>query len=233
MNLLDLIRHPYAFYEGLNQRPPAPWRLAWLPVLAGLLGGVSSVLLSRSVLDTQVLSTSAALGVQLPAGVVYGLTVVLGAVSGFVTWLILWGMGGLGTGREGRGGEVYAATFLAPLLWSLALLALALLLPPQVNVAAPDLSGLKGQALGDAVRTYTGAVTAQYAQSPVVRLGGVMNYAILVVQFWLAYIGFRVTTGAPALARRGVLYPGVLLLVLGLAGLLLLGAVAGLAGGLV
>ena len=73
-------------------------------------------------------------------------------------------------------------------------LALALLLPPQVNVAAPSLSGLTGQELIAAVQKYSSAVTAQYALSPVVRFSGVMNYAIYLVQFWLAYIGLRVMT---------------------------------------
>jgi len=66
----------------------------------------------------------------------------------------------------------------------------------------------------------------------VVRFSGVMNYAIYIVQFWLAYIGFRVMTQESRVAWKGVLYPGVLLLVLGAALLLVAGAVAGLAGGL-
>ena len=187
MNLLDLIRRPHAFFEALQRLPPVPWRYAWLPAVAGLAGGVSGVLLSRAILESQARSLPG-----LPVGVLYGLTIILSVVVSLVTWLALWGMGQLGAGREGRSGEVYAASFLAPLLWSLALAALALLLPPQVNVAAPNLSGLTGQELFAAVQKYSSAVTAQYALSPVVRFSGVMNYAIYLVQFWLAYIGFRV-----------------------------------------
>ena len=230
MNLLDLIRHPHVYFEALKRLPPAPWRLAWLPVLSGLVAGLSSVVLSRSVLDAQLTIVSAMYGVQLPSAVLWMLTVVFGAAASFITWLILWGMGGLGTGREGRPGEVYAATFLAPLLWSLVLLVLALLLPPQVTVAAPDLGGLKGQALTEAIGRYNGAVTAQYSASPVVRLSSVMNYAIYIVQFWLAYIGFRTLTDDRARARKGVLYPGALLLLLGAVALLLASAAASLAG---
>jgi hypothetical protein len=230
MNLLDLIRHPHVYFEALKRLPPAAWRLAWLPVLSGLLAGVSGVLLSRSVLDAQMTMVAAIYGVQLPAAMLWVLTVVFGGAVSFVTWLILWGMAQLGTGREGRPGEVYAATFLAPLLWSLVLLVLVLLLPPQVRVAAPDLGGLKGQALTEAIDRYTRAVTAQYSASPVVRLSSVMNYAIYILQFWLAYIGFRAMTDDRARARKGVLYPGALLLLLGAVALLLASAAASLAG---
>ena len=41
-----------------------------------------------------------------------------------------------------------------------------------------------------------------------------MTYAVYLLQFWLAYIGFRVLTGDRNRAWRGVLYPGVLFLVL-------------------
>lgn len=187
MNLLDLIRRPHAFFGALQRLPPVAWRYAWLPAVAGLAGGVSGALLSRAILESQARSLPG-----LPLGVLYGLSIILSVVVSLVTWLALWGMGQLGAGRSGRSGEVYAATFLAPLLWSLVLAALALLLPPQVNVAAPSLSGLTGQELIAAVQKYSSAVTAQYALSPVVRFSGVMNYAIYLVQFWLAYIGFRV-----------------------------------------
>ena len=230
MTLLDLIRHPHAYFEALKHLPPAPWRLAWIPVLAGVIGGVSSVLLSRAILDTQLLSTSAALGIQLPGSVVYVLTVVFSAVVSFVTWLILWGMGQIGAGREARSGEVYAASFLAPLLWSVALLVLALLLPPQVSVAAPKLGGLTDDALKTAISTYTNAVLAQYGQSPLVKFSNVMSYAIYVLQFWLAYIGFQAMTGDRVRAWKGVLYPGVLFLVLGAAALLIVSAAASLTG---
>ena len=230
MTLLDLIRHPHAYFEALQQRSPRPWSLSWLPLLSGLIGGIGSVLLSREILDTQLLTTSAALGIQLPAGVIYVLTVIFSAVVSVVTWLILWGMGQLGAGREARSGEVYAASFLAPLLWALALLVLALLLPPQVNVAAPNLDGLKGEALRTATSKYTADVLAQYGTSPVVKFSNVMNYAIYVLQFWLAYIGLRVMTGERNRAWRGVLYPGMLFLVLGAAALLIASAAASLTG---
>ena len=189
MNLFDLIRRPHAFFEALQLLPPVPWRYAWLPAVAGLAGGVSGTLLSRAILESQAQSLPG-----LPLGVLYALAIILSVVVSLLTWLALWGMGQLGAGHSVRSGEVYAASFLAPLLWSLVLTALALLLPPQVNVAAPSLSGLTGQELIAAVQKYSSAVTAQYALSPVVRFSGVMNYAIYLVQFWLAYIGLRVMT---------------------------------------
>ncbi len=236
MNLLDLIRHPHAFFGDLKGLPPVPWRYAWLPALAGLAGGISGSLLSRPILDSQALSLSG-----VPVAFLFALTIFGSVFFSMLMWLVLWGVGQLGAGKEGRSGEVYAASFLAPLLWSVVLAVLALILPPQVNVVAPKLAGLSGPELLTAVQRYSQQVTAQYSLSPVVRLSSVMNYAIYLVQFWLAYIGFRIMTTTPetaaqpgpsARAWRGVLYPGTLFVMLGIVALLVTSAVAGLAGGL-
>ncbi|ULH16755.1 hypothetical protein MF271_09380 [Deinococcus sp. KNUC1210] len=233
MNLLDLIRSPHAYFEALKRLPPASWRLVWLPIVAGLLGGLSGALLSRSVLDSQTLLMYSSSGLRLPSSLLWSMTILLSGVLSFISWLVLWGMGQLGAGKEARSGEVYGASFLAPLLWSLVLAGLALLFPPQVTVSTPDLSGLQGTALLTAVQKYTAAVQTQYGQSPVVRFSTFMGYAVYLLQFWLAYIGFR--TMVPEDRRRawrGVVYPAMLFLVLGAAALLVAGAVVGLAGGL-
>ena len=234
MNLLDLIRSPHAYFEALKRLPPANWRLVWLPILAGLLSGLSGVLLSRAVLESQVLMISASSGLQLPSGFLWGSTFVFGALISFVSWLILWGMGQLGAGKTARSAEVYGASFLAPLLWSVVLSVLALLFAPHITVSTPDVSGLHGTALVSAIQKYTAAVQAQYGQSPLVRFSTFMGYAVYLLQFWLAYIGFRVMVGEDRrLAWRGVLYPATLFLVLGAAALLVAGAVVGMAGGLI
>ncbi|GGJ73822.1 hypothetical protein [Deinococcus aquiradiocola] len=227
MTLLELIRRPHAFYEALKTLPPVPWRYAWLPALAGLASGVSGALLSRAVLDSQAVTRSA-----LPVAFLWGVTIFSSVFLSMLTWLVLWGMGHLGAGKDARSGEVYGTSFLAPLLWSVVLAVLALLVPPQVNVAAPNLTGLTGQAFLTAVQKYTGAVMAQYSQSPVVKFSSVMGYAIYLVQFWLAFIGLQVMTGDRRLAWRGVLYPGVLFLALGVAAILVSSVAATLLGGL-
>ncbi|MGI8748098.1 MAG: YIP1 family protein [Deinococcus sp.] len=226
MNLLDLIRRPHSFFEALRGQPPRPWRFLWLPLLSGLLGGVGGVLLSRSVLSAQ--ASGAA---SLPAGLLWVVTAFGSLFGSLVLWLLLWWLGTQGAGRSARAGEVYGASFLVPLLWSLVLTVLALLFPPQVNVPAPDLRGLSGQALLTAVQRYTSAVQAQFSESGVVRFSSFMGYAVYLVQFWLAYIGLRTMTGERRLAWRGVLYPGLLLLALGLASLLVLSAAGSLLGG--
>ncbi|MGY2892715.1 hypothetical protein [Deinococcus sp. UYEF24] len=236
MNLLDLIRHPHAFYAALKRLPPVSWRYAWLPALAGLVGGISGALLSRRTLESQALSLGT------PVAALFALTILSSVFVSMLVWLVLWGMGHLGAGKEGRSGEVYATSFLAPLLWSVVLAVLALILPPQVNVVAPKLMGLSGPELLTAVQRYSQEVAAQYSLSPVVRLSSVMNYAIYLVQFWLAYIGFRVMTGGPELgtsetagtqttgqagrgrAWRGVLFPGVLFVLLGVVAFLITSA---------
>jgi hypothetical protein len=232
MNLLDLIRHPHAYFEALQKLSPAPWRLAWLPALAGLIGGLSGALLSRPVIESQLPLFKALTGVDVPVSLLLTMTVLVSVVVSLITWLILWGMGHLGAGPGGRSGEVYAASFLAPLLWSLVLTVLALLLPPVVNVAPPDLSGLTGTALSTASQKYTAAVAAQFGQSPVAKFSSFMTYAVYIVQFWLAYIGFRVMTDDSGRSWKGVLYSGGLLAVLGAAALLVVGAAASLTGAL-
>lgn len=236
-NLLDLIRRPHAFFEALRALPPAPWRYAWLPALSGLVGGVSQGLLSRPVLESFSLAFPG-----LPFALVWGATVVASMIGSLLLWLLLWGLGQLGAGKEGRSGEVYAASFLAPLLWAVVLLVLALASPPQVKVAAPDFAGLDLQARLTAFQTYALALSVQLAQWPLVRFSSVMGNAIYLVQFWLAYIGFRVMTAEPdpaasptvsrGRAWKGVLYPGGLLLLLGLAGVLVAGSGMALSGGL-
>ena len=233
VNLLDLIRSPHTYFEGLHRLPPAAWRTAWLPILAGLVGGLSAALLSRSILESQTLLIFAATGLRLPGSFLWVSTVLISGVLSLLSWLVMWGMGQLGAGREARSGEVYGASFLAPLLWSLVLALLALLFAPQVNVPVPDLSGLQGAALSAKVQAYTAAVQTQYAASPLVRLSSVMSYAVYVLQFWLAYIGLRVMLPTePRRAVSGVLYPAGLFVVLGAAALLAAGAALGLPGGL-
>ncbi|GGR24788.1 YIP1 family protein [Deinococcus ruber] len=233
MNLLDLIRSPHTYFEALKRLPPSSWRLVWLPILAGLLSGLSGALLSRSILDSQALLMYSSSGLRLPSSLLWSLTILLSGAASFISWLVLWGMGQLGAGKTARSGEVYGASFLAPLLWSVVLTILVLLFPPQVTVSAPDISGLQGAALRDVIQKYTLAVQTQYGQSPVVRFSTFMGYAVYLLQFWLAYIGFRTMVPEDRrLAWRGVLYPAMLFLVLGAAALLVAGAVVGMAGGL-
>lgn len=249
MNLLDLIRRPHAFYAALKELPAVPWRYIWLPALAGLAGGVSGALLSRRTLESQALSLPG-----MSAATLFSVTILGSVLLSMLTWLVLWGMGQLGAGRAGRSGEVYGTSFLAPLLWSVVLAVLALILPPQVDVVAPKLAGLSGPDLLTTVQRYSQEVTAQYALSPVVRLSSVMNYAIYIVQFWLAFIGFRVMLGGAqgagpqagdamtgntqstdaqstaqrgpsALAWKGVLFPAALFVLLGIVALLATSAI--------
>jgi hypothetical protein len=249
VNLFDLIRHPHAYFEALSHLPPAPWRFAWLPALAGLVGGVSQAFLTRPVLEGFSLAFP-----MLPSALIWVLTILISVIGSLLLWLVLWGVGQLGAGKGGRSGEVYAVTFLAPLLWAAVLLVLALITPTQIKITTPNFAGLELTARLNAFQSYSVALTTQLAALPLVRFSGVMGYAIYVVQFWLAYIGFRVMTAsrvaaesAPSIsstpsaptpsaptpsgqAWKGVMYPAGLLLVLGLAGVLLAAASLSLAG---
>ncbi|MFC4452881.1 hypothetical protein [Deinococcus sonorensis] len=218
MTLADLIRRPHVFFEGLRALPARPARYLGLVVLSGVLGGLATALLLHQALQTLV-----------PAGLLYAAMIASSVVQALISWLLLWGLGQLGTGRAGRPAEVYGATFLVPLVWSLVLIVLALVTPAPALGDAPDLSTLSPL---EAVQAMATRIAQAQLSSPLLRLNGQVGYAVYVVQFWLAYIGFRALQPEPGTsAMRGVMYPLGTLLVLGVASLLLLSVSGSLVGG--
>lgn len=225
--LPDLITRPRSFFEALRSLPPRNGRYLWLVLLTGLVTGLYAALSQRPLQDA--LSTLPG----LPGGSSFALVtgVVGGVLSSLVMWLLLWGLGSLGAGREGRAGEVFGASFVPSLVISLILLPLAALFPLQVNVAPPNFSGLEGAELSAAIQRYSAELQRDLGRQPLSILGNVLTYAALAWQFYLAWLGFGVLTGDRARALRGTLIPlavlGVLALALWLLGRALQGAVGG------
>jgi hypothetical protein len=223
--LLTLLRQPVAFYAALQALPPQPWRYLWLALLGGLLSGAASTLLSRPLIQAQTALSGVA---ALPPALNYGTGLLSGLFSAALVWLLLSWLGGLGARARGadvldappaRPAEVYGATLLLPLLWGLVSLLLAALFTPQLQLSAP-LPRLPSDA-GHAAQQLTLArqalaLSRQYTALPVVRLVTWGGYLVLAGQLALAYLGLQTMTASRDRARRGVLVPLAVLLVLGL-----------------
>ncbi|WP_019588288.1 YIP1 family protein [Deinococcus apachensis] len=192
----ELLTAPGAFFQKLRVAEPRPWRYVAPVLLAAVLAGVVYALLLRPV------GTLAGSGAGLLTHVsnVFGtffLTVVSAA--------LMWGLGYLGAGREGRAAEVYGATFalLPPLYLLLAVLLLVL--------PGPNLSGLVLPAdWSDVLRAI--------ARAPLTRAAIALTLLGTLAQFVLAYRGFLVLTGSRRRAFLSTLSPLVPVLLLTLVG---------------
>ena len=126
--LAELLTRPTAFFQALGTLPPRPTRYLWLVALTSLISGISATLLARHALSAQSnLLSGAAGGVAISPLFGYGAAIFSGVFITALLWLLLWGLGTLGAGKEGRAAEVYGATFLPSLLWAIILLPLAAL----------------------------------------------------------------------------------------------------------
>ena len=207
-NISDLLTRPREFLTALRGLKPVSTRSVWVLLLGGVASALYTVLSQRPVQEAM----SAIPG--LPgAGFNVAISVV-GALGGsLLIWLLLWGLGSLGAGREGRAGEVFAAASLPGVISALILLPLAALLPLHVNVPAPSWSGLEGQELAKAVQKYSADVQGSVRGQPLSVIGSVLSYGAFAWQFYLAFVGFGVLTGDRGRAIKGTLIPlGVFLL---------------------
>lgn len=228
-NLTDLLTQPKVFFEALGRLPASPARYLWLVALAIMLNSISTTVLARHLLAAQ--SGALSGGAVISPLFSYGAAAFASIFISVLLWLVLWGLGTLGAGKEGRAAEVYGAVFLPPLIWAIILLPLAALFAPEINVAAPKLTGLEGLEFQKALQTYTQALQTAFNSSTISKVSTYAGYALYIWQFVLAFIGFRTLTGSPNKAWRGVLFPAALLLVLVLASYLASQAVAQMLGG--
>lgn len=190
----EVLTAPGAFFRKLREAEPRPWRYALPVLLAAVLAGVVYALLLRPV------GALGGAGFLTHVSNVFGtffLTVVSAA--------LMWGLGHLSAGREGRAAEVYGATFalLPPLYLLLAVLLLVL--------PGPNLDGLTLPADWSAVlRAISGA--------PLTRAAIALTLLGTLAQFVLAYRGFVILTGSRGRALLGTLSPLVPVLLLTLVG---------------
>jgi hypothetical protein len=229
--LADLITQPTCFFTALRSLPPSPARYLWVVALTGLIGGIAATILGRNALAAQsTLLSGATGGPSISPLFLYGSTVFAGLFLTAIIWLILWGLGALGAGPSGRAAEVAGATFLPSLIFSVVLLPIGALFAPELNVPAPNLSGLSGAALTKAIQTYSTQVQAASAGQPVNTITTYLGYAMYVWQAVLAFTGFQVLTGDAGKAWRGILIPVAVFVVLGVAGVLISRSLASLTG---
>jgi hypothetical protein len=210
MNLTNLLTQPTTFFAALVASPAKSARFLWLVLVSGLVSGVASVLLERSLLVAQ--QPSAAPQQMIVSQVALLLAGILGSL---LFWLMLWGLGTLGAGRDSRAAEVYGATFLPSLIWALILLPIGALFAPVVDVPPLDVTGLEGKALAAATVKHSLAVRTAYGSAFVVKLTTWAGYAVFLWQAYLAWIGFKVSTKNTGNAWRGVLVPVAVLGALG------------------
>ena len=226
-----LLTQPQLFFEALRATPPQPARYLWVVALTSLISALSTTLLARHAIEAQSdLLSGAAGGAAISPLLSYGAAAFASIFVTVLLWLALWALGTLGAGKEGRAAEVYAATFVPSLIWAIILLPLALFFAPQMTVAAPNISGLSGAELQQALQHYAQQVRAAAGSSALSKLSTYLGYAVYLWQFALAFTGFRVLTGSSTKAWRGVLLPLGLLVVLVVAGYLASQAVTGLTG---
>lgn len=225
-NLMDLITRPSAFFAALKNLPPQNSRYVWVVLLAGVLSAGYALLSQRPVQEA--FST-------IPGGMggSFGMvTAALGAILvTLLIWLILWGLGSLGAGREGRPAEVFGATFLPSLLASLLLIPISALFPLHLDIAPPSFGGLEGAELSKAVQQYSVTVQNAIKGQPLSVIGTALSYGAMAWQFYLAWVGFGILTGDRSKALRGTLTPLVVLLLIGGAFWLLGRAAQGMMGG--
>lgn len=173
-NLLELLARPGAFFAALKNLPPINTRYLWLVLLTWLVTGRLAGALAAQA------AQQAFQGVPgLPGGGV--LTAVISVAGSIilmlVLWLMLWGLGSLGAGKEGRAAEVFSATFLPSLILALVLLPITALFPAQITVAAPNFGGLEGPELARAAQNYSAAVQREVAAQPLSHVSSVLSYA--------------------------------------------------------
>lgn len=208
--LTDLLSRPRDFFAALRGLTPNNTRYLWLVAVTGLISGLYAALLQKPVQDAM----HSIPGV--PSGAFGLVTAVIGSlVVTLLMWLLLWGLGSLGAGKEGRAAEVFGAAFLPSLIVSLILLPITALFPLHVNVAAPNFAGLEGKELAHAIQTYQLAIQKDIGGQPLSIIGRVLGYLGMAWQFYLAWVGFGVLTGDRQKALKGVLIPLAVFLLLG------------------
>lgn len=229
MNISELLTNPRGFFEELKEQKPSNGRYIWLIFLAGVISAIGLYL-------SQMAMNDALAGVPGMPSLVSGpgfriISAFFGGIfASVVGWLLMWGLGTIGTGATGRGAEVYGASFIIPLIISMIVIPLYLLMPVQFSILPPEFSKIDPEELGQAIQKYQIQLQKENLKSPMTIITNVLNFLTLAWQFFVAWIGFNVITGDRSKALKGVLFPAVFLLILGMGGWLISQMALGLGG---
>lgn len=177
-----LLSGPRIFAQHLQGVAPRWWRYAGVAALSSVLSGVAYAVLVRQASVSPVLD------------------VLGGTFLGALSFVLMWGLGHLGAGREGRAAEVYGATFaLLPPLWLLVIV-WTLLTPAAAWAPQGAGAGASADDLSRAALRAAGGTQAGFLLMLVALLG-------TLAQFGLALPALLTLTGQPGRALLGILLP--------------------------
>lgn len=212
MNLSELLTNPKGFFEELKEQQPNSSRYIWLVLASGLVGAIA-IYVSQMNMG---ISDMPGMPAFLASPIFKILSALLSSLFlAFLLWLVMWGLGMAGAGKEGRAAEVYGASFIASLVINILLIPLYLLMPIQINITPPDFSNLNGAELSTAIQTYQTQIQTELSQQPASIIGNILSVLTFIWQFFVAWIGFNVITGDRTKAFKGVLFPAILFTILG------------------
>lgn len=194
-----LLVSPRSFAAQLAEVDLVWWRYVWVPVVSGLLGGLAYTLLVRhAAVFAAANSDAAAPGLATYAVNTLGTTF----LSVFV-FVLMWGLGRVGSGFRGRAAEVYGASF--ALMPPLYLLVIVVTLFTPAATFVPDAA--RASELGSDPRVLERAALAVSAQTSA-------GFALIMVtllgtaaQFGFVYAALRHLTERPVQAVMGTLLP--------------------------
>lgn len=210
-NLLDVLSKPTQFFTALKEKKPANGRFVWLVLLTGLVSGLMGYLMQRPIQEAM----GQVPGMPTGTAMIAIFSVMGAAIATLLLWLVIWGLGLLGAGGQGRIPEVAAATFLPSLMVSLILMPIIALMPLQLDIAPANWSSLEGQELAKAMQKRQLEISQLAGKQPLSIISNVLSYGAMAWQFYLIFIGLRVMTGDQQKALKGTLIPALTLLVIG------------------
>lgn len=194
-----LLVSPRRFVAQLQEMDLVWWRYVWVPVVAGLLGGIAYALLVRHAAAFAAANSDAA----APNFATYAVNVLGTTFLSVFIFALMWGFGRVGAGFKGRAAEVYGASFaLMPPLYLLVIV-VTLLTPAAAFV--PDAASVG--ALGGDPRVLERAALAQTFQTSAGFALVVVTLLGMAAQFGFVYAAFRHLTERPVQAVMGTLLP--------------------------
>ncbi len=205
-----LLVSPRSFAAQLGEVDLVWWRYVWVPVVAGLLGGLAYTLLARHAAVFAAAHSDAA----SPNFATYAVNTLGTTFLNVFIFVLMWGLGRVGAGFKGRAAEVYGASFaLMPPLYLLILL-VTWLTPAAAFV--PDAASVS--ALGSDPRVLERAALAATAQTSAGFGLVVVTLLGTLAQFGFVYAAFRHLTERPVQAVMGTVLPLLPALIIGLIG---------------
>jgi hypothetical protein len=196
-----LLVSPRSFASQLREVDLVWWRYVWVPVVAGLLGGLAYTLLVRHAAVFAATHSDAA----APGFATYAVNTLGTTFLSVFVFVLMWGLGRVGSGFGGRAAEVYGASFaLMPPLYLLVIV-VTLLTPAAAFVPGP--SAVAAFPPGGDPRVLERLALAQTFQTSAGFGLVVVTLLGTAAQFGFVYAALRHLTERPVQAVMGTLLP--------------------------